>query len=76
MKHKVGDKVKIRSLEWYNKNCNKYGYIPSENESFVPEMSHYCGKTTTITEIATVKSYRLEIDKGYWYWTDEMFEEN
>lgn len=27
MKYKVGDKVRIKSLDWYNKNKNKYGDV-------------------------------------------------
>lgn len=73
MKHQVGDKVKIKSLNWYNENKDNNGRI-SLCDVFDKDMSEYCGK------VATIKSafgglYELDIDYGFWSWTDEMFEE-
>lgn len=67
----VGDKVKIRSLEWYNQNKDKTDCIGF----FVPEMAEYCGQEATIVE-AHFKTYLLDIDGQGWYWTEEMFEES
>lgn len=67
MKHKVGDKVKIRTdLKKYI----KYGVYP-----FVGEMCTLCGQVVTISEVCSEdKGYFIEEDKNCFYWTDEMFE--
>lgn len=71
MKHKVGDKVRIKSLDWYNENKDINGYICG----FTLKMSEYCGKTATVVKVGCCH-YELDIDDGDWYWTDEMFDEN
>lgn len=75
MKYKVGDKVKIRSLDWYNANKTEGGEVYLENIVFLQLMSKYCGKVATITHDFRY-GYYLDIDIGYYHWTDEMFEEN
>ena len=75
MKHKVGDKVRIKSLDWYNENAKGDGSINCGFANFVSLMKEYCGKTATITK-SLKYSYKLDIGDGYWGWTDEMFDEN
>lgn len=75
MKYKVGDKVKIRSLDWYNANKTEGGEVYLESIVFLQLMSKYCGKVATITH-AFRYGYYLDIDRGCYHWTDEMFEEN
>ena len=36
-------------------------------------MKEYCGKTAKIVEIDS-ECYKLDIDKGEWYWIDDMIE--
>lgn len=72
MKYKVGDKVRIKSIDWYNSNKNKYGII--ENCRFVEPMSANCGKEATILGFIS-DGYILDIDESY-VWRDEMFDEN
>lgn len=75
LKHKVGDKVTIKSLEWYDMNHDGLGEVPLKGDIyFAQEMSKYCGMTATIMEIQ-IGCYMLDIDKGKWVWSDEMFEE-
>ena len=76
MKYKVGDKVRIKSIDWYNKNKNEKGYIYFNNNSFVSDMSEFCGKIATIIKKCD-KYYKLDIDKnkGSWSWTDDMLED-
>lgn len=76
MKYKVGDKVRIKSIDWYNKNKNEDGDIYFNNNSFVSDMSEYCGKVATIIKKCD-KYYKLDIDKnkGDWYWTDDMLDD-
>ncbi len=40
MKYKVGDKVRIKSINWYNANKNNSGYI-SYNRMFTKIMSKF-----------------------------------
>lgn len=70
MKHKVGDVVRIKPLEWYNENKDEVGCIGA----FVPEMTKYCGKEATITESYSLIGYMIDIDDNNWYWSDAMFE--
>lgn len=74
MKYKVGDKVKIKNLDWYNANKSETGYLYCDNIGFVQKMSEYCGKKATIVDRTGI-SYKLDIDNKFYYWTDDMFEE-
>ena len=77
-----GQKVTIKSLDWYNSNKNKHtGIVTLTAESFVEDMSEYCGKTATIVDVfkdldgeSNAIMYRIDLDHRDWNWTDEMFE--
>ena len=79
MKYKVGDRVRIKNIDWYNKYKNKYGNIDYGCETeilFTSEMSSFCGQVVTITRvqyIGGVRFYRLIEDKGVYTWIDGMF---
>lgn len=75
MKYKVGDKVKIKSLDWYNANKTKGNEVYLKGIVFLQLMSKYCGKVATII-YACRYGYSLDIDGGHYTWIDEMFEEN
>ena len=77
MKYKAGDKVRIKSLDWYTSNKNKLGEVWTESldgESqicFDSDMIPYCGMETVIFSVER-ENYAL---KGIPYaWTDEMLE--
>lgn len=73
MKCKVGDKVKIKSLDWYNKNKDSVGYV-YVGCYFCPEMSKYCGKIATVKD-AFGNRYLLDIDERRpSVWSGGMFE--
>ena len=80
MKNKVGDRVKIQSLERYNKYKNRYGDINYGCETeilFTSEMSSFCGQVVTITRvryIGGVRFYHLAEDKEVHLWVAGMFE--
>ena len=71
MKYKVGDTVRIKSIDWYNKNRNSLGRV----NGFMPEMYEYLGKEAIIVKCYEC-SYELNIDHHFWSWDDEMFDEN
>ena len=74
MKYKEGDRVKIKSLDWYNENKDEYGYVRCIDFLFTPEHSKYCGCEFTISHITEfqIPSYLME-SNGH-EWTDEMIE--
>ena len=72
MKFKVGDRVRIKSLDWYNENKNKHGDVWFDNNVvFVGVKSLYCGCELTIRLVTNDSYYVIEND---YYWTDEMIE--
>ena len=80
MNYKVGDKVRVKSLEWYNENKNELGVdVNLPNIIFVPNMSSFCGQECTIRDVTTnpstnVTYYGLEEDVLGYSWTCDMFE--
>ena len=75
MKYKVGDKVRIKSLDWYNENRNILGNVDCGDALMTFEKIRFCGKIVTISSISDVTDrYKIEEDNGLWIWTDEMIE--
>ena len=73
MRFKVGDRVRIKSLDWYNENKDKRGFICFDYANFIPEMSRYCGEILTINQVVKEhEQYRMS-ECGC-AWTDEMIE--
>ena len=73
MKYKVGDKVRINSIDWYNENKSKRGFICFDYANFIPEMSRYCGEILTINQV--VEEYKQYlVSECPFSWTDEMIE--
>ena len=63
MKYRPGDKVKIKSLDWYNANkiceSSKFmqaqgirRYVECNGFRFLDVMCEYCGKNTATVEVA------------------------
>ncbi len=73
LKYKVGDKVRIKSLDWYNENKNVDGDVSCGEFNFVEGMKKFCSETLTISEDAGDGYLMLEDYLGY-VWTDEMIE--
>ena len=80
MKYKVGDKVRIKSLDWYNENKDKVGNIRYERDDsaypvfFSKYMSNFCGEILTIKSVFK-HSYHMNETSSCEFWTDEMIEE-
>lgn len=72
MKYKVGDRVRVKSLDWYNEQKNPIGvvWVP-EGIAFGKDRAYFCGK---IVEIKAAYADRYTIHGNPWAWTDEMFE--
>lgn len=79
MKYKVGDKVRIKSLDWYNANKDKDGRVYCSYICFCKEMSKYCGEVLTIMtignqDIGSKQKYFMHETDYAWGFTDEMIE--
>ena len=78
MKYKVGDKVIIKNLDWYNQNKDEDDNVPlieSTNSyyNFIKVMRGLCGKVMTISNVNS-DYYDMVEDAGEYFWTDEMIE--
>jgi hypothetical protein len=86
MKYKIGDKVRINSLDWYKKTLNtpsKLSWIDKQTDFFegircgsrvfTDAMRKLCGKVMTIKEVG-MTFYLMEEDKIGYEFTDEMIE--
>lgn len=74
MKYKVGDRVRIKSIDWYNENKDEHGDIDiSHDFTFYADRSKYCGRVFTIDEVFD-NCYTVKEDNHEYYWADEMIE--
>jgi hypothetical protein len=79
MKYNVGDKVRIKSLDWYNQNKDEFGDITfhRDNEDdviFDNYHAEYCGEVPMIYGIVYGTRYIMVDDFYDSEWTDEMIE--
>lgn len=75
MKYNIGDKVKVKSQEWYEDHANYISEVECGTTVFIPDMKSYCGTTVTIMKrFSHIKCYAIKEDNGVHYWNDEMFE--
>ena len=75
MKYKVGDKVRIKSFDWYNENKDKIDEVACGNTNFIPDMVKYCKEIVTISSVLpTLEVYHIKEDGGMFNWADEMIE--
>ena len=74
MKYKPGDKVRIKSLDWY-KTAHKDmdSHVKCGISYFSSAMQEFCGKVMTI-EHAYGLHYSMVEDVYGWQWDDEMIE--
>ena len=75
MKYKAGDRVRIKSLDWYNENKNEYGNVNCSLYVFSATMRQHCGTIHTIRSVDNFdKKYKMVEDGCHFDWTDEMIE--
>lgn len=70
---KVGDKVKIKSLEWYNKWKDVLGSVDVP-QTFTDYMARFCGETFKVTANYGSGYFYLE-DTDNFIFSMEMFED-
>ena len=73
MKYKVGDKVRIKSIDWYNENKDLNGNINCGSADFLPDMVIYCGDILTVCDINERLSY-YNVKESSYVFKDEMIE--
>lgn len=74
-KYKVGDKVRIKSKEWWDAQQKDGFYSVQCGENvFTKDMVKYCGLEAEI-KFSCKYSYCLDIDNRKYCWTDEMLED-
>lgn len=83
MQYQVGDKVLVKSIDWYNANKQPNGFIMmtanNKISSFTPGMAKYCSQVFTIDKIVENSAiypdhYRFIEDKNTFCWVDAMIE--
>lgn len=89
MKYKPGDKVKIKSLDWYNENkidyVTSYGankirsHVKCNGYSFLDIMSAYCGKELTVDIVEedenNISTYIMKEPAIHFKFTEGMIED-
>lgn len=75
MGYKVGDRVRIKSLDWYEKNKDLCGVVHYDVSgfSFPHQMSRFCGEVLTI-EVISGPTIKMIEDNGLWAWHEKMIE--
>ena len=75
MKYKVGQKVRIKSLDWYNLHKRPLTEAVEliNGPNFIKEMSCFCNKIMTIVAIKE-NVYLMEEDDSRFDWTDDMID--
>ena len=77
MRYEKGDKVIIKSQEWYNKNKDESGIITFSTDrgdyNITKEDERFFGRVVVITYVGVGYYIIAEDDRGY-FWIDEMIE--
>ena len=79
MRYKPSDKVRIKSIDWYNENKDEVGNIRYKRDGsaypvfFSKYMSNFCGEILTIKSVFK-HSYHMNETSSCEFWTDEMIE--
>ena len=76
-KYKIGDRVKVKSIDWYYANKDKFDNVVlgGTRPSFTRIMSKYCGQEMTIIDIdSKYGDYTMREDNGGFSWDADMFE--
>ena len=84
MKYSIGDKVRVKSIDWYNqmlsipeknvwrnKLTDEFAGIWCGSKVFYVDMCEFCGRVMTIQEVG-IDFYLMEEDKMGYEFTDEM----
>lgn len=79
MKYKIGDRVRLKSIDWYHANKNGDGCVVISDDGYLYNLfftkndAQYCGKVFTISDIVDGAYVFEEMETGYYY-CDEMID--
>ena len=76
-KYKIGQKVRVKSLDWYHHNKDGFGSVcvGDKKPKLTYAMSKYCGQVLTVDDLSEYEGeYYMVEDDGVYVWSDEMFE--
>lgn len=73
MEYKIGDKIRIKSLDWYNQNKDEDDFVRCGDKVFDNYMSVFCGSIVTISGIYPY-GYDVREDMQCRTWTEDMIE--
>jgi hypothetical protein len=71
---RIGEKVRVKSLVWYNKNKNPQTGNVEIGPTFVMGMSSYCGKVLTIRDINKISGYIFTWESNQFSWCADFLE--
>lgn len=76
MRFKVGDRVKVKSLQWFNENSDDdYNVVFANGWHFSEPMSIFCGKELIIEKLSySTNPPHYVMEDNIFAWTDEMIE--
>jgi hypothetical protein len=83
-KYKVGDKVKIHSLDWFERNCicindsdfvHKNFGVKGFSAHIIPDMWKKMEQSVIIRSLIPM-NYSYTIDQYSWTWQEWMFEDS
>ena len=72
LKFKIGDKVRVKSLEWYNSQEKDRVGLIHFGIGFTAIMSKYCGRILTIQDI--YRDFYI-VNESLFNWQDWMLED-
>jgi hypothetical protein len=73
--HYVGEHVRIREYNFFDRLRDRDGLIEVEDEVFLEEMAAQCGKWARITGKDAFGSFLINLDGGAVGWSGGMFED-
>lgn len=79
MKYKIGDRVRLKGIDWYHANKNGDGCVVISDDGYLYDLfftkndAQYCGKVFTISDIVDGAYVFEEMETGYYY-CEEMID--
>jgi hypothetical protein len=76
VRHYVGERVRVKSKDFFIAQRDSDGVIEVDGEVFVEPMFAYCGQLARINKLDHFNSFILDIDASEYGWSDGMFEDS